>query len=43
MFATVAVKGTLLMANMSNLPILINSRMEPANYILQLYEHNEDE
>lgn len=42
-FVTVAVKCTLLMANMPNLPIPINSRMEPANSFLQVYEYNEEE
>lgn len=43
LFVTVAVKCTLVIANMPNLPIPINSRMEPANSFLQVYEYNEEE
>lgn len=43
MFASVAVKYTLLVVNTPNLPIPINSRTEPANSVLEVYEHKEVE
>lgn len=43
MFASVALKYTLLVGNMPNLPIPINSRTEPANSVLEVYEHKEVE